>query len=59
MTEPTPKNPLHSPLDVDAQPLETFIETVTTGGAGSLFGCDWGILSVDPLWERMRTLIPG
>ena len=34
--DPTLKNPLHPSLDVDAQPLETFIETVTTGGAGSL-----------------------
>lgn len=41
MMDPTPKNPLHSSLDVDAQPLEAFIETVATGGTGSLLRCSW------------------
>jgi len=36
MMDPTPQNLLHSSFDVDAQPLETFIQTVATGGAGSL-----------------------
>ena len=29
--------PLHPPLDISAQPLETFVQTITTGGAGSLW----------------------
>jgi len=36
MMDQKPKNPLQSSLDVGAQPLETFIKTVTTGGTSSL-----------------------
>ena len=36
MMDPTLEKPLHSSFDIGAQPLETFVETVATGGAGSL-----------------------
>lgn len=41
----TLQNPLHSSLDVDAQPFETFIKSVTAGSAGSLLKDGWLSLS--------------
>lgn len=55
--DPELENPLHSSLDVDAQPLKTFIETVTTGGTGSLSRCSW--INQSAPGKNVRGSVPG
>lgn len=51
--DPVLKNRLHSSLDVGAQPLETFIETITAGGTGSLLRCSW--ISCSTFGKNVKT----